>query len=78
MLKEDETRPFKWVLARIVSVHPGNDGVIRAVTVRTGRGIYKRPIVKVCPLPVEEGSSERCLVLLSLVLLSVFRHNVYQ
>lgn len=26
MLKEDETMSLKWVLARIVSVHPGQDG----------------------------------------------------
>jgi len=58
MLKEDETMPLKWILARI-EVHPGCDGVIRTVTVRTGKGIYKRPVVKISPIPCEEYEVER-------------------
>jgi len=54
MLREDETMPLRWVLARIVEVHPGCDGIIRTVTVRTSKGIYKRPIVKISPIPCEE------------------------
>ena len=30
-------------LGRIVSTHPGQDGMVRAVTVRTQYGEYKRP-----------------------------------
>ncbi|XP_071643026.1 uncharacterized protein [Temnothorax longispinosus] len=59
MLKEDESMPLKWVLARIDGVHPGSDGVIRILTVRTSKGIYKRPIVKICPLPVEEPEAQK-------------------
>ena len=33
-----------WPLGRIVSTHPGQDGLVRAVTVRTQHGEYKRPI----------------------------------
>lgn len=50
ILKESETMPFKWVLARITEVHPGLDGVIRAVTVRTEKGVYKRAIANVAPI----------------------------
>ena len=35
-----------WPLGRIVSTHPGQDGMVRAVTVRTQYGEYKRPITK--------------------------------
>ena len=28
--------------------HPGQDGLVRAVTVCTQHGVYKRPIAKLC------------------------------
>ena len=37
-----------WPLDRIVSTHSGQDGLFRAVTVRTQHGEYKRPITKLC------------------------------
>ena len=40
----------EWPLGRIVSTHPGQDGLVRAVTVRTQHGEYKRPITKLCLL----------------------------
>lgn len=43
---------MKWPLGRVVSTHPGSDGICRVVTVRTASGVYKRPVVKICPLPV--------------------------
>jgi len=45
--------PFTWPLARISEVHPGHDGVVRAVTLKTQSGTYTRPSVKVFPLPLE-------------------------
>lgn len=53
MLKEDESMPLKWSLAKIIELHPGRDGITRAVTVRTSKGVFKRPIVKICPIPVD-------------------------
>ncbi|XP_011866742.1 PREDICTED: uncharacterized protein LOC105561401 [Vollenhovia emeryi] len=53
MLKEDETMPFKWTMARILEVHPGADGLVRAVTLRTAKGSYKRPAVKIAPIPCD-------------------------
>ena len=46
-LHNEPMAPTKWPLARIVEVHPGGDGKVRVITVRTMKGIYKRPIVKV-------------------------------
>ena len=43
-----------WPLSRIVSTHPGQDGMVRAVTVRTQYGEYKRPITKLCFLEEAE------------------------
>ena len=37
-----------WPLGWIVFTYPGQDGMVRAVTVRTQYGEYKRPITKLC------------------------------
>jgi len=44
--------PSRWKLARVVQVHPGSDGHIRVMTLRTACGHYKRPITQICKLPV--------------------------
>ena len=54
-LRDEPTAPTRWPLARVVDVHPGEDGKVRVVTVKTAKGIYKRPVVKVIPL-IQEGS----------------------
>ncbi|XP_025831267.1 uncharacterized protein LOC112904716 [Agrilus planipennis] len=54
LLKEENAPPLKWQLGRIVAVHPGTDGIIRVVSVKTGSGtIVKRVVSKVCALPLE-------------------------
>ncbi|XP_014205119.1 uncharacterized protein LOC106637014 [Copidosoma floridanum] len=42
----------RWHLGRITGVHPGPDGLVSAVTVRTATGEYTRPITKVTLLPM--------------------------
>lgn len=51
--------PCKWELARVVQTHPGDDGRVRVVTVKTATSEVKRPIVKIVPLPVESGSTTK-------------------
>ncbi|XP_063901218.1 uncharacterized protein LOC135120827 [Zophobas morio] len=53
ILKEDNTQPLQWPLGRICDIHPGQDGHCRVVTVKTVRGVYKRPLSKVCVVPRE-------------------------
>ena len=49
-LRDEPTIPTKWPLARITEVHPGRNGYVRVVTVRTPKGSYKRPIIKLVPI----------------------------
>jgi hypothetical protein len=58
IIKEENTQPLQWKLARVVKVHPGTDGKIRTVTVKTATSEYVRPIVKLCLLPVDTNESE--------------------
>lgn len=53
LILDERYPPSKWPLARVTAVHPGSDGRIRVVTVRTAASQFKRPIVKLCPLPIE-------------------------
>ena len=50
VLREDGLVPTKWQLARVEEVHPGRDGKVRVATIKTPRGIYKRPVTKLALL----------------------------
>ncbi|XP_043271180.1 uncharacterized protein [Venturia canescens] len=50
LLKNEQLPPCRWELARVVATHPGPDGLVRVVTLRTAKTQLKRPIAKVCPL----------------------------
>ena len=57
IIKEDCTPPSKWKLGIVTAVHPGKDEVVRVVTLRTSNGTeLKRPVVKLCRLPVIEDA----------------------
>lgn len=45
--------PLQWPIGRIVEIFPDKDGVVRVVAVKTRTGRFKRPVVKVCPLPTQ-------------------------
>ncbi|KAG5868590.1 hypothetical protein JTB14_030284 [Gonioctena quinquepunctata] len=51
ILKTDNAPPLHWPLAVVTAVHPGSDGVVCNVTLKTSKGIFTRPVVKLCPLP---------------------------
>lgn len=44
--------PLSWPLARVTAVHPGSDGVVRVVDLKTPTGLLTRPAIKVYPLPM--------------------------
>jgi hypothetical protein len=50
-LKEDNIPPLVWKTGIIEEVFPGQDGHVRVALVRTSRGHFKRPVVKLIPLP---------------------------
>lgn len=45
--------PLAWPLARIIEAHPGADGIVRVVDVKTASGTLTRPATKVFPLPID-------------------------
>lgn len=53
LIREDNVPPLRWPLGTVEELHPGRDGIVRVITVRTGSGCYKRPVVRICPLPTQ-------------------------
>ncbi|UYV65348.1 hypothetical protein LAZ67_3004018 [Cordylochernes scorpioides] len=52
LIKEERIPPAKWLMGRVVETHPGKDGLVRVVSVRTSVGVLRRPLVKLVLLPV--------------------------
>jgi hypothetical protein len=50
--------PTHWKLGRIEKTHPGDDGTVRVVTVRTVDGATMRPVVKLAMLPIDQPRSD--------------------
>ena len=57
LLQDDDVKRRSWPLARIETVMPGKDGVVRTAKVRTKSGVYVRPVTKLYQL--EEHSDIR-------------------
>jgi len=51
LVRSEATSPTRWPLARVIKVHPGEDGCVRVVTLRTATSEFTRPIAKLVLLP---------------------------
>ncbi|GFT43604.1 uncharacterized protein TNCV_3362381 [Trichonephila clavipes] len=56
IVKEDFTPVCNWLLGRVVEVYHGSDGKVRTVRIKTKTGEFKRPIIKICILPIDVNS----------------------
>ncbi|XP_060858122.1 uncharacterized protein LOC132935520 [Metopolophium dirhodum] len=58
IIKDDCMPPARWKLGLVMELHPGSDGVVRVVTIRTANGtLMRRPVIKLCRLPTEKDNS---------------------
>ncbi|XP_047985026.1 uncharacterized protein LOC125225360 [Leguminivora glycinivorella] len=46
LIHDDNLPPGKWAMGRVIELHPGQDGYVRVVTLKTKNGTLKRPVVK--------------------------------
>lgn len=53
LVQDGNLPPLQWMMGRVNETFPGKDGVVRVATIKTSRGELKRPIKKLCPLPIE-------------------------
>ncbi|XP_041449369.1 uncharacterized protein LOC121404202 [Drosophila obscura] len=54
LVKDSNLPPAAWILARVLEAHPGPDGLVRAVKLKTSTGEMTRPISKLAVLPNSE------------------------
>jgi len=54
IIKEDNLPPLEWRMGRVIEVFPGRDEVVRVARVKTAQGELTRPVIKLCPLPVND------------------------
>ncbi|XP_043263452.1 uncharacterized protein LOC122403788 [Colletes gigas] len=54
VIREDNIPPLRWRLGRITELQPGTDGIIRVVSIKVSDGIIKRPVTRICLLPLAE------------------------
>ena len=53
LLNVENAPPLQWPIGIIAHVYPGKDGITRVAEVKTKTGLYKRPVVRLCPLPTQ-------------------------
>ena len=53
LVKDDNAPPLQWQLGRVSELHPGADSITRAASIRTTKGVVRRAVIKLCPLPIE-------------------------
>ncbi|GFV35014.1 integrase catalytic domain-containing protein [Trichonephila clavipes] len=58
VLIKEEGPPGTWPMARVLQVHPGNDGLVRVATVKTQDSVFKRPVHKSTNFPYIRTSSD--------------------
>lgn len=59
VIKEDNIPPASWPLGRIIKCHPGRDGVVRVVTLRTATAReVVRPVARIALLPTFSRNPE--------------------
>lgn len=54
LLIEEGVPPLKWSRGRVIKLHPGQDGEVRVVTVKTLEGVFTRSVKRVCLLPIDD------------------------
>ncbi|XP_068149481.1 uncharacterized protein [Drosophila tropicalis] len=55
LIRDERFSSHQWPLGRVMETHAGPDGLVRVVTLKTVKGLMKRPVAKLCPLPIQEN-----------------------
>jgi hypothetical protein len=54
LVKEDDLPPSKWLYGIITEKHPGMDNITRVVSLKCKGVLIKRPVSKICVLPITD------------------------
>ena len=56
LIKDENSPPSQWPLARVIKVHPGPDHLVRVATLKTAVSEFQRPVAKLVRLPVDHAA----------------------
>lgn len=59
LIKEDNFPLLQWKLTIVDETFPVSDGLVRVVTLRNKQEVFKKPISKLCELPVTDNDIEQ-------------------
>lgn len=51
LIIDENQPPNKWAIGRVLATHPGKDGFVRVVDLKTKNGATSRAISRICPFP---------------------------
>ena len=54
LISEERVTRRHWPMGRVIAVHPGKDGLLRTVALRTQKGNLRRPTQRIYNLEVQE------------------------
>ena len=54
LIRDEKLPPMTWLTGIIETLHTGKDNKTRVVTIRTKKGLIRRAITHICPLPKED------------------------
>lgn len=57
LVRNENTPPQHWMMARVIEIFPGRDGRVRSCRIQTQGSVYDRPISQLVYLPVQEDVS---------------------
>lgn len=60
LIKDDKLPPLNWQLGRVIKLFPGKDNISRVCEIYTTNGTIRRDFSKICPLPVQDPTSDLC------------------
>lgn len=58
LIKSENFPPAQWAMGRIIELHPSKDNLVRSVTIQTAANTLKRPVQKICILPIDTNSAD--------------------
>ncbi|XP_026331507.1 uncharacterized protein LOC113238871 [Hyposmocoma kahamanoa] len=56
LIKNESLQPLHWRMGRVSKMYPGPDGIPRVADIATSRGIIRRALNRICPLPSTQDS----------------------
>lgn len=53
LLVDDNQKSYQWPIGRVLELFPGPDGLVRVVSVKTSKGVFRRDIRKLRRFPLD-------------------------